>query len=77
MKPGETRAMTVVFYIDPALADDPDGQGDLTMTLSYTFYPQREPQRPVAQPVQHRRANLGERNSEDRYRFSEGIMLQR
>jgi cytochrome c oxidase assembly protein subunit 11 len=48
MKPGETRAMTVVFYIDPALADDPDGQGDLTMTLSYTFYPQREPQRPVA-----------------------------
>jgi cytochrome c oxidase assembly protein subunit 11 len=48
MKPGETRAMTVVFYIDPALVDDPDGQGDLTMTLSYTFYPQREPQRPVA-----------------------------
>jgi cytochrome c oxidase assembly protein subunit 11 len=48
MKPGETRAMTVVFYIDPALVDDPDGSGDLTMTLSYTFYPQREPQRPVA-----------------------------
>jgi cytochrome c oxidase assembly protein subunit 11 len=48
MKPGETRAMTVVFYVDPALANDPDGQGDLTMTLSYTFYPQREPQRPVA-----------------------------
>lgn len=48
MKPGETRAMTVVFYIDPALDRDPDGQGDLTMTLSYTFYPQREPQRPVA-----------------------------
>ncbi len=48
MKPGETRAMTVVFYIDPALVNDPDGQGDLTMTLSYTFYPQREPQRPVA-----------------------------
>ena len=33
MKPGETRAMTVVFYVDPALANDPDGQGDLTMTL--------------------------------------------
>jgi cytochrome c oxidase assembly protein subunit 11 len=47
MKPGETRAMTVVFYIDPALVNDPDGRGDLTMTLSYTFYPQREPQRPV------------------------------
>lgn len=48
MKPGETRAMTVVFYVDPALVNDPDGAGDLTITLSYTFYPQREPQRPVA-----------------------------
>jgi cytochrome c oxidase assembly protein subunit 11 len=49
MKPGETRAMTVVFYVDPAIANDPDAQGNLSMTLSYTFYPQREPQRPVAQ----------------------------
>jgi cytochrome c oxidase assembly protein subunit 11 len=49
MKPGETRAMTVVFYVDPALANDPDAQGNLSMTLSYTFYPQRVPQRPVAQ----------------------------
>jgi cytochrome c oxidase assembly protein subunit 11 len=49
LKPGETRVMTVVFYVDPALASDPDGQGTLSMTLSYTFYPQREPQRPVAQ----------------------------
>ncbi len=49
MKPGETRAMTVVFYVDPALANDPDAQGNLSLTLSYTFYPQRSPQRPVAQ----------------------------
>jgi cytochrome c oxidase assembly protein subunit 11 len=49
MKPGETRAMTVVFYVDPALANDPDAQGHLSLTLSYTFYPQRSPQRPVAQ----------------------------
>jgi cytochrome c oxidase assembly protein subunit 11 len=49
MKPGETRAMTVVFYVDPALANDADAQGNLNMTLSYTFYPQRTPQRPVAQ----------------------------
>ena len=48
MKPGETRAMPVVFYIDPAIDNDPDGQGDLTMTLSYTFYPQRDQQRPQA-----------------------------
>jgi cytochrome c oxidase assembly protein subunit 11 len=49
MKPGETRAMTVVFYVDPALVNDPDAQGNLSLTLSYTFYPQRTPQRPVAQ----------------------------
>ena len=39
MKPGETREMTVVFYVDPAIAKDRD-QDDLnTITLSYTFYP--------------------------------------
>jgi cytochrome c oxidase assembly protein subunit 11 len=48
MKPGETRTMTVVFYVDPAMADDPDTKIRDTITLSYTFYPQREPQRPVA-----------------------------
>jgi cytochrome c oxidase assembly protein subunit 11 len=48
LKPGETRPMTVVFYVDPALAKEPDAAGELSMTLSYTFYPQREPQRPVA-----------------------------
>ena len=40
--------MTVVFYVDPEMAKDPDAQIRDTITLSYTFYPQREPQRPVA-----------------------------
>jgi cytochrome c oxidase assembly protein subunit 11 len=48
MKAGETRHMTVVFYVDPAMANDPDVQMRDSITLSYTFYPQREPQRPVA-----------------------------
>jgi cytochrome c oxidase assembly protein subunit 11 len=48
LKPGEKREMAVVFYVDPALADDPDAQARETLTLSYTFYPQREPQRPSA-----------------------------
>jgi cytochrome c oxidase assembly protein subunit 11 len=49
LKPGERREMPVVFYVDPALAKDAD-DGDLdTITLSYTFYPSREPQRPVAE----------------------------
>ncbi|GIK79570.1 MAG: cytochrome c oxidase assembly protein [Pseudorhodoplanes sp.] len=48
MAPGETRRMTVVFYVDPSFADEPDAQVRDTITLSYTFYPQRESQRPVA-----------------------------
>jgi cytochrome c oxidase assembly protein subunit 11 len=49
LKPGERQAMTVVFYVDPDLAKDPDGHDVNTITLSYSFYPQREPQKPVAQ----------------------------
>jgi len=48
LKAGEKREMPVVFYIDPAMAKDADGATINTITLSYTFYPQREPSRPVA-----------------------------
>jgi cytochrome c oxidase assembly protein subunit 11 len=48
LKAGEKRDMAVVFYVDPALAKDPDGADVNTITLSYTFYRQREPARPVA-----------------------------
>ncbi len=49
MKPGETREMAVVFYVDPKIAEDRD-QDDLnTITLSYTFFPVREPDQPVAE----------------------------
>jgi cytochrome c oxidase assembly protein subunit 11 len=47
-KPGETRDMPVVFYVDPALARDPDAQTLDTITLSYSFYPLREQAKPVA-----------------------------
>jgi len=46
LKAAETRDMAVVFYVDPAMAKDPDGADVDTITLSYTFYPQREPSRP-------------------------------
>ena len=48
LKAAETREMTVVFYVDPAMAKDSDSADVNTITLSYTFYQQREPSRPVA-----------------------------
>jgi len=55
LKAGEKRDMTVVFYIDPALAKDADGADVNTITLSYTFHPQREAQRPLADSTPARR----------------------
>jgi cytochrome c oxidase assembly protein subunit 11 len=49
LKAGEKQDMTVVFYVDPALAKDAEQDGLDTITLSYTFYPIREPQGGVAQ----------------------------
>ena len=45
MKPGEKRDMAVVFYVDPKLAKDSEQDTLNTITLSYTFYPVREPDR--------------------------------
>lgn len=43
LSPGETRDMPVAFYIDPELAKEAENDGLNTITLSYTFYPVREP----------------------------------
>jgi len=49
MAAGETREMPVVFYVDPALVKDSDNDGLNGITLSYTFYPVRDPAaRPLA-----------------------------
>jgi cytochrome c oxidase assembly protein subunit 11 len=48
MKPGEKRDMAVVFYVDPKLVKDSELDGLNDITLSYTFYPVREPEQPVA-----------------------------
>ena len=43
MAPGEKREMPVVFYVDPSIITDSDNDGLNTITLSYTFYPVRDP----------------------------------
>jgi cytochrome c oxidase assembly protein subunit 11 len=48
MAPGEKREMPVVFYIDPAIAKDAEHRSLDTITLSYTFFPVKQPARPVA-----------------------------
>jgi cytochrome c oxidase assembly protein subunit 11 len=49
MGPGEKREMPVVFYVDPSITEESDNDGLNTITLSYTFYPVRDPApKPVA-----------------------------
>ncbi len=48
MKPGETREMTVVFYVDPSMVKDHDQDTLNTITLSYTFYLLPDAAAPVA-----------------------------
>src|SRR5260221_488757 len=49
MAAGEKREMAVVVYVDPALVKDSGNDGLNTITLSYTFYPVRDPApRPLA-----------------------------
>ncbi|MCC6779817.1 MAG: cytochrome c oxidase assembly protein [Hyphomicrobiales bacterium] len=46
---GEKRDMAVVFFIDPALANDPEQKSLDAITLSYTMYPVRQPGPPQAE----------------------------
>jgi cytochrome c oxidase assembly protein subunit 11 len=49
---GETVAMPVTYFIDPAILDDPNANRIDEITLSYTFYPvDNAVDNPAAKPV--------------------------
>lgn len=48
LKPGQKMDMPVSYYIDPAIADDPNLEGVREITLSYTFFVDEKATRDLA-----------------------------
>ena len=58
---GETVELPVVFFVDPAMADDKDLEHVNTITLSYTFFPASGRNEPVAEVNQPAPENPAEK----------------
>ncbi|MCZ8375972.1 MAG: cytochrome c oxidase assembly protein [Beijerinckiaceae bacterium] len=48
LQPGEARTEEVVFFVDPDIAKNRELDNIRTITLSYTFFPSKNPAKPVA-----------------------------
>jgi cytochrome c oxidase assembly protein subunit 11 len=48
LQPGQEVTMPVLYFVDPAMLDDPNMQGVEQITLSYTFHRTEEPVNPAA-----------------------------
>jgi cytochrome c oxidase assembly protein subunit 11 len=46
LAPGQTMRMPVIFFVQPAILDDPLAKDVKAITLSYTFYPVDEAEKP-------------------------------
>lgn len=47
LQPGQEVIMPVLYFVDPAMLDDPNMQGVEQITLSYTFHRSQEPVNPA------------------------------
>ncbi len=48
LAPGQEVTMPVLYFVDPAMLDDPNMKGVEQITLSYTFHRTKEPVNPAA-----------------------------
>lgn len=48
LAPGQEVTMPVLYFVDPAMLDDPNMKGVEQITLSYTFHRAKDPETPAA-----------------------------
>ena len=52
LQPGQEVTMPVLYFVDPAMLDDPNMKGVEQITLSYTFHRAKDPARPASSASQ-------------------------